>query len=519
MQCINMFPAGPIGRLRSTFVASFGLFLAVAPGAVAGDGLERATGAIGRLEKPIEMTGHGRFLGADAEFRTILHPDGRYIRQIVGPVGMTQGFDGETCWQVDWTGTPHELLLGQRSSNLALTWIGNSMWSEPELGFEIRELEESPEEGSRALELSLDEGRFEGTLLLDSETGRPRMLKYSDEGSEKQMALDDLREVHGALIPFDVTYSQEGGFRQQMIIDHVAEWTGDTDALFAPQLGRPDDVFFDPDVPARLVTKRAVTGHLLVQASLEGDEERWFILDSGAGAMCISRSIADGVDMEAFGEVPAVGVGGTIASRFRQGAALTVGPVTMEKPIFVELDLSFLEPAFGVPIAGICGFGLFTRSIVSIETATAVVELYDPAEFDLQGADWEELVLYTRHPCVRGTFEGDRDGLFRLDTGATGTVTFHKAAVEEHGLLEDRAVQSSSSGGVGGNVPTKIGQIDWFELGGHRFEKPTVEFATHAKGAFSDESTTGNLGKAFLDPFRIVFDYVGERISFIERQP
>ena len=57
--------------------------------------------------------------------------------------------------------------------------------------------------------------------------------------------------------------------------------------------------------------------------------------------------------------------------------------------------------------------------------------------------------------------------------------------------------------------------LAWFELGGQRFETPRVAFSQATSGAFSDEYTTGNLGQAFLKPFRIVLEYLHDRLALV----
>jgi hypothetical protein len=116
---------------------------------------------------------------------------------------------------------------------------------------------------------------------------------------------------------------------------------------------------------------------------------------------------------------------------------------------------------------------------------------------------------------VRARFEGGRDGYFRLDTGANGTLAFHAPAVRELGLLEGRKVVPGFGGGVGGHAESRDGKLEWFELAGHRFEGPTVSFSLAELGAFADRYTLGNIGQEFLGPFRIVLDYPGDRIAFV----
>src|SRR5262249_22131262 len=115
------------------------------------------------------------------------------------------------------------------------------------------------------------------------------------------------------------------------------------------------------------------------------------------------------------------------------------------------------------------------------------------------------------------SYEGDRKGWFRLDTGAGDTVSFHSPTVRKYKLLDGRKTSTTLQGGVGGMVKAKSGQIGWFELAGHRFENPGVIFAEADKGALADEYLDGNLGQQFLQPFRVVFNYPAEQIAFIKK--
>jgi hypothetical protein len=127
-------------------------------------------------------------------------------------------------------------------------------------------------------------------------------------------------------------------------------------------------------------------------------------------------------------------------------------------------------------------------------------------------------VLFShKHPAVRARFEGDREGVFRLDTGSDDTVTFHTPAVERFKLLGGRSTAPTRSGGVGGISSGQTGTLEWFELGGHRFERPKVGFATAREGAFADDYMVGNIGTGFLGAFVMVFDYTNRRIAFAPR--
>jgi hypothetical protein len=68
-------------------------------------------------------------------------------------------------------------------------------------------------------------------------------------------------------------------------------------------------------------------------------------------------------------------------------------------------------------------------------------------------------------------------------------------------------------GGVGGFGRAATGKLEWFELGGQRFETLTMQFAQTELGALTDRYTVGNLGQEVLDDYRLVFDYPNGRIA------
>jgi predicted aspartyl protease len=278
-------------------------------------------------------------------------------------------------------------------------------------------------------------------------------------------------------------------------------------------------VSFDPTQPAELETMRVFSGHVLVHPTIDGEDVGWFILDTGAGGTCIDSGVADELELPSFGQVLAVGAAGKTDAAFRRGKLFELGRLRFEDPIYVELDLEFLTAAFNETIAGIVGYDVFARSLVEFDPTNGHASLYDPASYELARGSWQPLVLDARTPAVQASFEGDHSAYFRLDTGAgSGNVVFHTPTVEKLGLLEDRKVAASGSGGVGGSAVTYTGELAWFELAGQRFERPTVGFATAKVGGLADRYTAGNLGQAFLQPFTLVLDYSNERIAFVPRE-
>jgi predicted aspartyl protease len=478
---------------------------------------ERARAAHGPWPKDAQLEARGKAhaSGIDGTLEVRFDGDGRFRIDFDSALPQGSAFDGTRVWEHDPMGLERTLALEQADRAKLVAWVLSGHWAE------AREVLVSAAGNADAagnagaapqLELALENTPMSMTLTLDRSTFLPSALDYLDASGPVRWTFGDWRATGGRKLPCSWTFD-EGSGPDTYSVEGFASKTRDA-ASFRSAFPTPGDVRFDPEAEPELDVIRVATGHLLVEPWLEGGPVGMFIFDTGAGGMTIDPKVADELGLPELGEVLAVGVGGKTKSSFRRGTEFQLGPLTLTDPVYVELDLSFLEPIFGHKIAGVVGYDCLARCVAEIETRTPYVALHDPKSFTLDGARWEELLLNENTPCAKARFEGDHEGLFRLDTGANGTLAFHTPAVREFKLLEGRTVTSGANGGVGGSTEVKNGTIAWFELAGHRFEKPMVAFALAEKGAFTDRYTLGNIGQDFLAPFRMVLDYPHDRIAF-----
>src|SRR5262245_5958882 len=494
-------------------LASCGLSFPASGGEAPDSLLERARTAVGRLDAAVQLEGTGKAKekGVEGALRACFAADGRFRFEFESELPGGTGFDGTATWvRVPW-GVEVGIVLEDADRSRLFAWVLSGRWSEaPEL--DIRELECAGGEPPR-LELTLHGTPMTMTLALDEQSLLPSELDYQADSGPVLWKFADYAELAGRRLARHWELDEGAG------VDTYAidSWkTAPLDpAAFRATRSAPADTRFDPEVEPELEVERVPSGHLLVEPWVEGESVGMFIFDTGAGAMTIDPKVADELGMPELGEVLAVGVGGRTTASFRRGTRFQLGPLELDDPVYIELDLSFLERAFGRKVAGIVGFDVLARCVAEIETRTPYVAIHDPARYQLAGASWQDVIVTENTPTVRARFEGDREGLFRIDTGANGTLSFHSPAVRELGLLDGRAVTSSASGGVGGTSEAKNGQLAWFELAGHRFEKRMVQFSLAEHGAFADRYTLGNIGQEFLAPFRMVLDYPEGRIAFV----
>src|SRR5258706_426049 len=182
--------------------------------------------------------------------------------------------------------------------------------------------------------------------------------------------------------------------------------------------------------------------------------------------------------------------------------------------IAVAYELAFVQGIFAEPVVGVIGWDLFSRCVAELTLAEETLRIHDPARYSLPApAAWRRLVVHTRHPIVTARYENSRQGLFRVDVGAAGgalaNVIFHTPTVERERLLDDRDYEDVRVGAY----EVALGPMLWFELDGHRFERPVVAFARDHTGPFADAYIDGNVGVGFLAPFTLVLDTPGRRYA------
>jgi len=467
----------------------------------------------GQATKDTVLSGTADFRGVSSKYKLEFSPSGRFCQRIDGKLGQTLGYDGKSFWQVDSSGATRHLAFEDVDRVETLLFLLTDRWLEPGAPIDLNVEGPDRKRGFYTVRLSLHVSGLEETVRIDPLTWLPTSAEFEIASSKTSIVLSDWRQAGPNRVPFLAKVTDEG-LTDTYRVEDARTGESNSSAYTMPTT-TPIDVSYDGAVPAAIETKRAVSGHILVHPRLNGKDVGWFILDSGADSMVIDQKTADSLALPKIGKESVVGVGGVVQVPFRTTSTFTLGPATMKDVNFLEVDLHQLSDIFKVKLAGIVGFDFFRRFIVQIDLKAPSVEVDNVTDFHLQRGDWSKMEFSSGNPVVQASFEGDHKAWFRLDTGANGSVTFHAPAVAQYHMLDGRETTAAGMAGVGGTTEARMGNLAWFELGGHRFEKVSAVFSLAKVGAFADRYLTGNIGQDLMEPFTIVFDFGGSRVAFL----
>lgn len=444
---------------------------------------------------------------------------GEIHRRALAPQPNPFIYDGRDAWLFErLTGAPTPPLDRRlREKLLFPLWIRGGWWLDERAPLAIALLPAESNDKQVALALKFREGIVNAKLFIERATWLPATLIVEYESGPYRVDLKDYREPLGFLYPHEIKINYRGTdstFRVRAVAEIPAT---ETKAFATPAL--PNDTSFDNTLPAELKVTRAEGGpgaHCFVRPLVDGREIGWFHFDTGFSHMMIDAKLADELKMPVLDKSEVRGSDGRIRTvTIRRGKTFQLGRVIIKDPIYLAEDLSEKVAPPGEKRAGLVGYPLFARVITEFSDGGNRIALYDPATYRLVKGKWQPFTFVQHAPAVRARLEGNREGLFILDTGASGTVIFNSLFTKEQKLLDGRQVRETQAFGSGGSFKLLLGSIEWFELAGRRFKNPVAEFFTGGEG-YEMEGRAGIVGRDFMSPFTVVFDYRERRIAFVK---
>ena len=511
--------------------------------------------------------GEGRNLGMPVRW-CLRHDGASFVEEAVGPeLSYVSGHssDAPDVWETDFSGYTQSSQLDDREALLA-SWVRTNWWAHPDAGDALEltlgrctdaERADAAVEHDEAVVCARvrDGGVIVARIFVSTREWTPTRMTVRVCGDEERWVFQNWNAhtrsgtAHrtdradgadgadgaspGLVYPGKTTLTGASGGKQEFRAGGVRANAGASAAFFrtpAPPIGTPGrhpdrvsstpsranrgGVTFDSRLPPEVCVERARSSHVLVRPEIDGVDVGPFILDTGASGLVITGRAAETLGLRAFGEVFVSGVAGKVPCRFRRAGSLTLGPVTVDAPVFMEMDVGGIVSGASEPVAGIVGFDAFKSSVLEVGPGGSPVRLYDPATFVAPAAwRWRSLLMVSNVPHVAADFAGAPNGearVFMIDSGAGGAdCIFHARAVEELGLRRllppadgGGARSSSRVRGVGGSggessgaTRAYRGKLEWLRL---------RETGESGNGSGTESSTGSSTSTSYVDIYVVV---------------
>jgi len=460
-------------------------------------------------------------------------PDRRFARTALGPFQLSEGTEGRTAWRTDpTTGVVRPLADHDLREALASTWFELDRWAEPDQGggtvtFAGRERED---EGMVSiLEVTPPDLAGDGTPAV------ARRLVFRDRDGLLVRAIerDDQREVvttyldhvplAGRVRPrvSETTLASMPANRMRATTDSVAVNPDMSTVSFAMPSEQATDAvrWLVRDGVAHLPFEYRAR-HVWVKARVNDGPLEDFLFDTGASVTVLDSAWAARRGLRTSGRMQAAGAGSSGGASFTTLDSLHVVGANGDGVAFGGVKVAVLdvnatfEPLFWRPMAGVIGYDVISRFVVTVDYDRHELTLHDPATWRYTGQEKPlPMIMNGTVPAVRAAFDDDDEGLFRLDVGSGSTVDVHSPFVRAHALTSRiRHPYEVDGVGFGGTFASTMGRLRRMRIGPYEWDDPIVVLSGANDGAFASEEFAGNIGNGVLERFTVTFDYARRQV-------
>lgn len=437
----------------------------------------------------LSILSEGTFRGIPARVSLLASREGCFVEKIDCPIGQVQGFDGTQGWRVDHSGLLQPLEL----EDLEIFRVSNAVWTGAWRTF--------ARDGSH--ELRVPGGRYPFLLRIDPQTQLPRALIQPGE-YECTTHYEDYRDTPWGPIAHR-TITRVGWLSDELRASTITE-AGEGD--FAPPASNAV-VRFEVNAPSSLPLQRTRRGHLpLVRVEVDGHDAGLFLIDTGAESCAIDAALADRLELATLGRVWVTTSDGGTGAAHRIAKTLRVGPLLIERPVMLELDMLPIAEALSTKVVGILGFDVFARAVMRLSAQSSTLELLKAAPSHFE---WRPMRLENRVPMLECTCPFGH-GLLALDTGSSAEALFYPAAIAEWGVPIANA-KASRARGATGFQPLASTKLAWIEVAGRRFEHLQLSIAASKQGVAASSGKLGTIGWSLVKHCDVWLDYAGGRVA------
>lgn len=261
---------------------------------------------------------------------------------------------------------------------------------------------------------------------------------------------------------------------------------------------------------------------IYMQASLNGSQPFWVILDTGSSFTVIDESVLKMLGLQFVGEGDAYGPGEGSAQKFAfaNHTTLMFAGVNLGNQTVATLPLDWFSRELGRSVDGFLGSNIFQNYVVEIDYATQVLRLHDPATFSYSGLGQRLPLqfLWDNIPSVQAEVMAQDgtaiQGTFLIDSGATTAVWLTRAFSDAHPefLSAEETIEVPNVVAVGGELSTRLGRLPAVKLGTFEISMPLTQFSQNTSGILATPDLAGIIGAQMLRRFTVIFDYTHREV-------
>ena len=458
-------------------------------------------------------------------------PARRYSRTELGPFKLSEGVNGTTAWRTDpTTGVVRALADHDLDQALASSWFEGERWAEPGEGGGSVSVAGNEKDSLGAYTVLAVKppdlaggGRAVTTrqLWFDDRTGLLAVMRSKDDQRDVFTRLSDWRMAAGRQRAFvnESGVASMPANRVRAVADTLLANIGVEGLPFSPpqaaSSGGPSPVSWlaTPGTAKLPFDYRA--RHVWLKASVNGGPPEDFLFDTGASVTVLDSGWAATHGLKTQGRMQAAGAGAAGGASFATLGSLRVASAANDgvelkdvKVAVLDVNPSF-EPMFWRSMAGVIGYDVISRFVVTVDYDDSLLVLHDPATWKYTGTEKPlSMVMNGTVPALEGRFDDSDKGLFRLDVGSSSTVDVHAPFAKKTGIVNRMGKTTRFDGvGFGGSFSSEVGRLRSMSLGPYEWDDPVVVVSHATEGAFASEEFAGNIGNRILERFRVTFDY------------
>lgn len=439
---------------------------------------------------------------------------------VLGPMKGAEGFDGAEVWSVDATGQPRTESGGEARANAVNTAYRNSLayWFPERHKAAISYAGEKAAGGATYdLVRIVPEGGRPFTFWVDKATHLITRMQEQTETDLRTETYSDFRDVGGAKLPYrTVTSIGDPKYDQVAMLTRLTVLPGADAAKFRKPAPPPPDFTFPDGVAEVTLPIRLVSNHIYLDVTVGGRAVP-FIFDTGA-INVLSKEWMRGLGVTDQGALPGSGVG---EAKQEAGLArvgkIDVGGLVLRDQVFATLAWKDLQRLDGAQSAGLIGYEVAKRTVVTIDYAGRTISFRKPETFTPPAGVAAIPLSFNEHtPQIMGAIDGIPAKL-DLDTGSRSTidVTAPFAAAHKLDTVWKLSPPAMTGFGIGGAVHGRVGRGHSLTLGNVTLTDPLVEVSLQTKGAFASPYFGGNVGGGVLRHFTVTLDYPHQRLFLV----